>query len=238
MKIALAIILLGICAAGLLYYKARHISQKAIKKTGIAVFAVSMLFIIGLYFHIQPKNPDAADYVVNYMQNSADISLMHFEPEEIRITREHSDKTFSEVYKKYNKHKTIRTGIRKIGYKGRGSELNTVELNTIVFQDGNSSKYFQLTYIEAFRTQTSYIHALLRDELQIEAKANKYYLENNKYGTLENPIPIMMWSFPKSEGRKDYEIATITEEQHRNNIYYYLAYIIPKEEFNSLFKNK
>lgn len=206
-------------------------NKKSLKKgksiISTTVIVISILGLLFFYLYTLPRNSDAEKYVDNYIQNSTDIELIYVEPEEIDLARNSPDfEEFGIIYGKYSKSQTIYTGLKIMGKRGK---TQRVTYRTEIFQDKNSQNYYQLMYIGS---GTMFIlNALLRDGLIINAKINKYYLSNSKYGTLENPIPVMMWSFPRWVGNEDYEESKITEERYWNHIYYYLAYLMPKEDF-------
>ena len=47
-----------------------------------------------------------------------------------------------------------------------------------------------------------------------------------------------MLDIPSLRGWKDYDEEAITEEQYATAVYYYLGYIMPKDEFKQRFSNR
>ena len=221
-------------------------NKKMLKKIAsitISIVAIiSLIFIVGSYIHTLPRNPKAENYINEYIRNSTEVELFYLEPDEMQAMRQESYENYTtemfekdiEIGKKYHKTQTIYTGMR---FFGKRAKMKRVNFNTIVFKDENSQKYFQIMYASQGSGQMFIFDALLRDGLRLMASVNRFDLENTTFGTVEKPIPILMFRIPKYEGQEDYEKAKITEEQCKNSAYYYLAYIMSKEEFIQRFEN-
>lgn len=216
---------------------------KKIKSITMTILIVaSVIGIAGFYIYTLPRNSKAENYVDEYIQNSTEVELFYFEPDEMQAMRQESQENYttetyerhSGIIEKYHKHQTVYTGMRVFGSRAK---LNMVNFNTIVFKDENSQKYFQIMYAARTNSQMFFFSALLRDGLRLMCRINKFDLENTALGTVENPIPILMFRIPKREGSKDYENEKITEEQYKNNVYCYFAYIMSKDEFKQRFEN-
>ena len=214
-----------------------EVNKKMLKKTGTIAtnifIVVCLMFLTGFYIYTLPRNSEAKKFVDIYIQHSTDIRLTYIEPVEIGLARGLPLDEFSKVHSKYSKYQIIYTGFGRI--VGRRAKLSRVTYLTEIFQDKNSNKYFQFMFVG--RDTQWVLDALLRDGLQIDAKVNIHDLKNPIYGTLENPIPVMTWVLPRWQGNKDYENAKITDERYRSNVYYYLAYIMSKQEFKERFVN-
>ena len=221
-------------------------NKKLLKKIASITMGIlmvgSLLFIVGVYIRTQPANSKAENYVDEYIRNSIEVELFYLEPDEMQAMRQESYEDYtteihekhSEIIQKYHKHQTIYTGIR---FFGNRAKMRRVNFNTIVFRDENSQRYFQIMYASRTNSQMFYFNAVLRDGLRLMADVNKFDLENTAFGTVENPIPVLMFRTPKYEGSKDHDNEKITEEQHKSNVYYYLAYIMSKDEFRQRFEN-
>ena len=203
---------------------------------------ISLIFIIGFYLHTLPKNRGAENYVNEYIKNSTEIELFYLEPDEIQTMRQESQENYttetyerhSKIIQKYHKSQTIYTGLKSLGKRAK---VRRVIFNTTIFKDENSQKYFQIMYAARTNEQMFTFSALLRDGTRLIANVNKTDIKNNVFGTIENPVPVLTFHIPKYERSEDYERARITEEQYRNNVYYYLSYIISKDEFRQRLRN-
>lgn len=218
--------------------------KKAKSKLAATTIFVSLVIIISFYAATLPINSGVEEYLEDYIQKSVDMELTYLEPDEITTMRERTDytnytvKTFEEnskIYQKYYQSHTIYTGLKLYGNRGK---LKGVRYCSITFKDDNTKKHFQLIFIERTGTQSPTYHGLLRNGVPIKAKVNQSDLEDKNYGTTENPIPVMMFSLPQHNGWKDYERNKITEEQYKDNVYFHLGYIMPKEKFDIRFKRK
>ncbi len=210
--------------------------KRPLKRIGsalwITIIVASVVVLIGFYIHTLPRNPKAEGHVDGYIENSATIGLIYLEPEEIDEAR-NSDH-FREVYDKYSQSRQIYTGFRTVG---RRAKLQGTLFFTKIFQDQTSRKYYRLMWAASGWGQNFAFGAMLRDGLAIEARVNRDELNDPAAGTPEKPYPILMWTFPKYQGNEDYEAYKITEQQYHGNIYYYLAYMMSKEEFRTRFLN-
>ena len=195
---------------------------------------IGLIFVVGFYIYTLPQNSKAENFVDNYIQHSTDIALTYNTPKELAWAIKelpYNDEESNKIYRKYNKSQIIYTGFRT--FLGR-TKLISEKYLTETFYDEKTDKYFRLMYVER-GLQRWVFSAILRDGLLINAKVNNQDLENPVYGAAENPIPIMMWTIPKWDGKEDYEKDKITAEQYRLNVYFYLAYIMSKKEFKARF---
>lgn len=183
----------------------------------IAIFIIAPIIIFTINILFFPKR-DVSKQAANYINNSIDIELSV--PEDIDIGMN-----------------SIYTGVKQKGITGG---LKRESYNGISFFNGYYGKYFKVSFIgDKKRANYQFIvfTKLLHDK-NIIAKVNKSDLDNFDYGTEENPVPIFMFNIPKYVGWKDYEDVAITEDQYKASVYYYLAYIMPEEEFKLRFGNE
>ncbi len=71
-------------------------------------------------------------------------------------------------------------------------------------------------------------------------KARVYHSQLNDlgYGTRENPVTVLYLEIPKQKNSPTYWMIEKTPEEYRKAVYYYLAYIMPKDEFKRRFGDR
>jgi hypothetical protein len=183
----------------------------------IAIFVVGPIVVFLLNQLLFSANYGTEKQVPKYIENSIELDLQVPNHLEFEIG-------------------SIRTGIRQVGSR---TGLRSKQCNRIIFFSSEYGKYFSIILAgskKATLVQFTAFANTVGDHL-IVAKVNKSDMGNPDYGTEENPVPIFMFSIPKLEGRKSYERFAITEEQYKNAVYYYLAYMMPKKEFKTRFEN-
>ena len=223
----------------LVKFIARH--KKLYRITKFLTIVVCLGLLIGYYIYTLPTNSDADKYTDSYIQNSTDIELVYLTPNELNAINEfyramkyaEVSEQWHEAKSKYNDTRHIYTGAR---FVGRRSKIQSVDYRLQTFKDHNTNRYFRIAYVVQRYVQKAMYDAILKDNVIIQAKVNMSELNNPNMGTIENPIPIMMFHIPSREGSDDYNENKITEEQYRQNVYYYLAYIMSKEEFKKRFE--
>ncbi len=179
----------------------------------IAIFILaplSVYLINALFF--TPQNRDIDEASKKYIENSIEISLKG----PIHYFRINAD--------------GVNTGIRQ---NGNRSKLNSTMYSEHIFLDqGGTGKYFNLFFLG----NPEMLYRMARDR-EIIAIVNKDDLENSNYGTQENPIPIFYFYIPHFRNRKSkqYLEAELTKETYKNTVAFYLAYIMPKDEFKQRF---
>ena len=125
---------------------------------------------------------------------------------------------------------------------GRNGSSRTI-MNYRLVYDQTTRKYFQITMFDLYN---QFFGAI--DNNNVLIRVNKQDLNNPSYGTRERPIPVFSVrgaDKPLTErratdqdlGGSDYNIDT-TPEWYKHNVYMYLTYIMPKEEFEKRFEQK
>ena len=214
--------------------------KKNLKRLGSAASALAVAASLGVivWFFLQtlPQNPKADERIDDYIENSTTVSLVYREPRELADVRSSNDyTTFRPVYEKYNRHRTIYTGLRIFGNRAKPQGM---EFYTHIFQDATSLKYYAVMWASSGAGQLFAFGRMLSEGVTVEARVNRDESTAPGAGTLERPIPVLMWTLPGKEDRESYAEFWITEPQYRNGVYLYLAYIMPKDEFKRRFGDR
>jgi hypothetical protein len=179
----------------------------------LLVLAPLSVFLINKLFFASP-NMNVDEAAERYIENSVEVNLKV--PDDSQYNLDH-----------------INTGIRLFGNQGK---LSSMWYSETIFLDYNGSgKYYTLFFL----ANPEMLHRMSEGK-DIVATINRDDLANPDYGTPENPIPIFYFYIPHFRERKSeqYLKAELTEETYKNTVAFYLAYIMPKDEFNKMFKTE
>ena len=173
-----------------------------------------------VYFFTKPQNStrNIEEHVSEYIDNSVEIEINDIDLKDVQ------DTAFDDIYVGLSLN------------KGRRSKLSSVPNNQFTIFDGNRNKYFRVLLIssaESMQNHTSDIKNTL-----VKARVYQSQLNDHGYGTRENPIPVLYLEIPKHKNSPTYWMIEKTPEEYRKTVYYYLAYIMPKDEFKRRFSNR
>ncbi len=187
----------------------------------VAIFLIApvIVFLINLLF-FSPKNDMERNVVDQYIGNSIEMDIRIAERPLI-----------------INKSILISTGLRQVFQR---TQLQSATYRSFTVYGSEYGKYFTVIVVGAGNSinfQYTALYSLVPGAL-IKARVNKDDLNNPVYGTKENPIPILMLDIPSLRGWKDYDEEAITEEQYATAVYYYLGYIMLKDEFKQRFSTQ
>ncbi len=171
-----------------------------------------------VYCFTKPQNStrNIEEHVSEYIDNSVEI--------EINDIKKAEDIEYSDIY----------TGLSL--NKGRRSKLSSVPNNYFTIHDSNRNKYFRVLLIDSAESMQ-----ILRNDIRnkvVQIRVCQSQLNDPNYGTRENPIPILYLEIPKYKQSPHYWMIEKTPEEYRKTVYYYLAYIMPKDEFKQRFSNR
>jgi hypothetical protein len=160
-------------------------------------------------------NRQSQEYVSEYIENSVEI--------EIEDIKKIEDIEYSEIYTGLNLNKLNR------------SKLSSVPNNYFSFYSSKYNRYFRIFLVSSAESMTIY-GSNVKNTL-IKMKINQSQLNDPNYGTRENPIPVLYLDIPKYKKSPHYWMIEKTPEEYRESVYYYLAYIMPKDEFKERFSS-
>ncbi|MDQ0970088.1 hypothetical protein QFZ20_005491 [Flavobacterium sp. W4I14] len=180
------------------------------------------LLLIGYNYFFINKN-EAEKYISSYLNNFSELKII--------IPEAKSVEEFMSI-----KSKTIAMRSKNMG---RDGSSRTTMMYRLAY-DQTTRKYFQITMFDLYN---QFFGAI--DNKKVLIKVNKQDLNNPTYGTKEKPIPVFSVrgaDKPLTEHRatdqdlagSDYNIDT-TPDWYKYNVYMYLTYIMPKEEFEKRF---
>ena len=185
---------------------------------GIAI----LLLVVGNVLYTCTRN-NGKKYAQQYIDNSVNVQLdipdgeVDWEP------------------------KSITTGIVMTTRKAIGCYRS-------IFYEKKHKKYFCVFVLEPRKkygvTQAQTVHGDICDRPFILARINKYELNSPKYGTKDNPIPILnfdyrlsMYSIYTHEKLKsDIKYPFSTPAYYQQAVEKYLTYVMSKEEFKERFR--
>ena len=148
----------------------------------------------------------------------------------------------------------IPEGIKDVTYRA-GSIMTGVLMNSterirtdsILFYDSTYKKYFCVFVIEPERRETVRQGMCVEDDISyrktIKARINKYELNSPRYGSKDNPVPVLDFDYDLQEFRgvyygKEYEYAFSRPAYYKRAVELYLTYMMSKEEFKERFKKE
>jgi hypothetical protein len=154
-----------------------------------------------------------------------------------------------EVIKYINNSKQLNFRFNKYEYNQsyyRGNFLSKASLEpyqirtNYTFYDTVLQKYFSIQMFD-FSNISAFDELLeIANGVNITAIVNNEELQNNNYGTADNPIPIFKCFIPDNISWHKYSqsraaIIKRNNEHYRKSIFYHLTYYTPKEEFQKMF---
>ena len=197
------------------------------RKSGIGWFLgvglVAMLLAIGNIIYTCTRN-DGEKYVQQYIDESEYVTL-HI-PERIKDV-------------------TYRAGGMRIGILMNSTKRITTD--RLAFYDKYYKKYFCVFVIEPEHRGTGEQGEIVVNDIRyrktIKARINKYELNSPRYGSKDNPVPVLDYDYDLQEFRdayddKEYEYAFSRPTYYKRAVELYLTYMMSKEEFKERFKKE
>ena len=197
------------------------------RKSGIGWFTgvglVAMLLAIGNLIYTCTRN-DGEKYVQQYIDESEYVTL-HI-PEGIKDV-------------------TYRAGSIMTGVLMNSTER--IRTDSILFYDTTYKKYFCVFVIEPERRETVRQGMIVVNDIDyrktIRARINKYELNSPRYGSKENPVPVLDFDykiahFQNDKNSKYYEYAFSRPDYYKRAVELYLTYMMSKEEFKERFEKE
>ena len=135
-------------------------------------------------------------------------------------------------------------------YITTGVVMNSAEIlrtDSIRFYDSSYRKYFCVLVIEKKRRnmvrQSMIVVNDIRYRKTIKARINKYELNSPRYGSKENPVPVLDFDykiahFQNDKNSKYYEYAFSRPAYYKRAVELYLTYVMSKEEFKERFEKE
>ena len=189
--------------------------------TGVGL--VAMLLAIGNLIYTCTRN-DGEKYVQQYIDESEYVTL-HI-PEGIKDV-------------------TYRAGSIMTGVLMNSTER--IRTDSILFYDSIYKKYFCVFVIEPERRDMGRQSSFVEDDISyrktIKARINKYELNSPRYGSKENPVPVLDFDYNLQRLRsayddKEYEYAFSRPAYYKRAVELYLTYMMSKEEFKERFEKE
>ena len=148
----------------------------------------------------------------------------------------------------------IPEGAKDVSY-GPGSIMIGVLMNSterirtdsILFYDSIYKKHFCVFVIEPERRETVRQGEIVVKDIcyrkTIKARINKYELNSPRYGSKENPVPVLDFDykiahFQNDKNSKYYEYAFSRPAYYKRAVELYLTYMMSKEEFKERFEKE
>ena len=135
-------------------------------------------------------------------------------------------------------------------YITTGVVMNSAEIlrtDSITFYDSSYRKYFCVLVIEKKRRnmvrQSMIVVKDIRYRKTIKARINKYELNSPRYGSKENPVPVLDYDYNLQEFRDAYygeqfKYAFSRPAYYKRAVELYLTYMMSKEEFKERFEKE
>ena len=197
------------------------------RKSGIGWFLgvglVAMLLAIGNLIYTCTRN-DGEKYVQQYIDESEYVTL-HI-PEGIKDV-------------------TYRAGSIMTGVLMNSTER--IRTDSILFYNSTYKKYFCVFVIEPERRETVRQGMIVVNDIDyrktIKARINKYELNSPRYGSKENPVPVLDYDYNLQEFRDAYygeqfKYAFSRPAYYKRAVELYLTYMMSKEEFKERFEKE
>ena len=216
---------------------------------GVLVLVPIAIYLINTFFFKPPKITDLE--ISGYINNSVNMSVAI----DAYTESEYVFKMGNGKYKLMNKDdmeylgyhsKTISTFLSR---NGSGNYNYT----SYTFYNKSDKKYYSLLQL----AESGWIFENIENSL-LNIKINKYFLTNEDYGTLRNPIPVLYYAGTKEAIRtpkvqtqiKQDELSTekrfgidknndfdpvYMERVYKESVFDYLTFIIPKKDYKKMF---
>ena len=189
--------------------------------TGVGL--VAMLLVIGNLIYTCTRN-DGEKYAQQYIDESEYVTL-HI-PERIKDV-------------------TYRAGGMRIGILMNSTKRITTD--RLAFYDKYYKKYFCVFVIEPEHWETGGQGEIVVNDIRyrktIKARINKYELNSPRYGSKENPVPVLDFDYNLQEFRDAYygeqfKYAFSRPAYYKRAVELYLTYMMSKEEFKERFEKE
>ena len=197
------------------------------RKSGIGWFAgvglVAMFLAIGNLIYTCTRN-DGEKYVQQYIDESEYVTF-HY-PDGIQ------DVTY--------RAGSIMTGVLM-------NSTKRIRTDSLAFYDKYYKKYFCVFVIEPDRRKTvrqgEIVVKDIRYRKTIKARINKYELNSPRYGSKENPVPVLDYDYNLQKFRDAYygeqfKYAFSRPAYYKRAVELYLTYMMSKEEFKERFEKE
>ena len=197
------------------------------RKSGIGWFAgvglVAMLLAIGNLIYTCTRN-DGEKYVQQYIDESEYVTS-HI-PEGIKDV-------------------TYRAGSIMTGVLMNSTER--IRTDSILFYDSIYKKHFCVFVIEPESRETVRQSMIVIKDIDyrktIRARINKYELDSPRYGSRENPVPVLDFDYNLQKFRDAYygeqfKYAFSRPAYYKRAVELYLTYMMSKEEFKERYGEK
>ena len=197
------------------------------RKSGIGWFLgvglVAMLLAIGNLIYTCTRN-DGEKYVQQYIDESEYVTF-HY-PEGIQ------DVTY--------RAGSIMTGVLM-------NSTKRIRTDSLAFYDKYYKKYFCVFVIEPERRKTVRQGMIVVNDIRyrktIKARINKYELNSPRYGSKENPVPVLDYDYNLQKFRDAYygeqfKYAFSRPAYYKRAVELYLTYMMSKEEFKERFEKE
>ena len=197
------------------------------RKSGIGWFLgvglVAMLLAIGNLIYTCTRN-DGEKYAQQYIDESEYVTL-HI-PEGV-------------------KNVTCRAGSIMTGVLMNSTER--IRTDSILFYDSIYKKHFCVFVIEPESRKTFRQGEIVIKDIDyrktIRARINKYELDSPRYGSRENPVPVLDFDYNLQEFRDAYygeqfKYAFSRPAYYKRAVELYLTYMMSKEEFKERYGEK
>ena len=197
------------------------------RKSGIGWFIgvglVAMLLTIGNLIYTCTRN-DGEKYVQQYIDESEYVTF-HY-PDGIQ------DVTY--------RAGSIMTGVLM-------NSTKRIRTDSILFYDSIYKKHFCVFVIEPESRKTVRQSMIVIKDIDyrktIKARINKYELNSPRYGSKNNPVPVLDFDykiahFQNDKNSKYYEYAFSRPAYYKRAVELYLTYMMSKEEFKERYGGK
>ena len=189
----------------------------------LGVGFVAMLLAIGNLIYTCTRN-DGEKYVQQYIDESEYVTF-HY-PDGIQDV-------------------TYRAGSIMTGVLMNSTER--IRTDSLLFYDSTYKKHFCIFVIEPESRETVRQGEIVVNDIRyrktIKARINKYELNSPRYGSKDNPVPVLDYDYDLQEFRdvyddKEYEYAFSRPAYYKRAVELYLTYMMSKEEFKERFEKE
>ena len=197
------------------------------RKSGIGWFAgvglVAMFLAIGNLIYTCTRN-DGEKYVQQYIDESEYVTL-HIPEGKMDVDYE---------------PESIMTGVLM-------NSTERIRTDSILFYDSIYKKHFCVFVIEPESRETVRQSMIVIKDIDyrktIRARINKYELDSPRYGSRENPVPVLDFDYNLQEFRDAYygeqfKYAFSRPAYYKRAVELYLTYMMSKEEFKERYGEK
>ena len=197
------------------------------RKSGIGWFIgvglVAMLLAIGNLIYTCTRN-DGEKYVQQYIDESKYVTL--------HIPKGKMDVDYGP--------ESIMTGVLM-------NSTERIRTDSNLFYDSIYKKHFCVFVIEPERRDLGRQSSFVEDDISyrktIKARINKYELNSPRYGSKENPVPVLDYDYNLQKFRDAYygeqfKYAFSRPAYYKRAVELYLTYMMSKEEFKERFEKE